>query len=141
MTATTDLRQMLIDHPTVGALVDGRIATGWIPQLFDLPYIWMARGAVDHAEVLDDAGDRPFREFVDLEAVADTEEEAEELAEAVREALADWNNNRATNGAVMGANTYTWLAATEQSDDYLARNAEAQDLVSIRSLQIEVTNP
>jgi len=139
-TTGTDLRAMLLDDADVAALVDSRISLTWVPALRIVPFLWLSRRSVEYLDVLGETEETPFREFWDVEAVAQTELEAVELADAVRTACRAWVNDRANNLGMMGDGTYGWLDTTDQAEDYVARNADPQDLLAISTLQIEVTN-
>lgn len=128
-----NFRTFLLTDATITSLVGTRVFQNSVPQAKDLPYIWFTRRRVAYLEVLGETGATPYQEFFDVECVDDDVDGAIDLAEAVR---AQVNGHSGT----MGTATYQWVNVQDQFEDYVPRNLDADEFLSIASLNVEVIN-
>lgn len=128
-----NLRTFLLADNTVSALVGTRVYQNVVPETAALPFVWFSRRGVEYLDVLGEE-ETPWKEFWDIECVDDDVDGAEDLTDAVRVALNDKHGT-------FGADTVQWLAVRNQVDGYQARNPDADETLSICSLDLEIIHP
>ena len=135
MTTGVNLRSYLLSSTAVEGLVATRVYQNNVPTGVVTPFVWFRRRGVEYLGVLGEAETVPYREFYDLEAVADTLNEADSLADVVRTRLHGSSGTLGSTDSV-----YQWIDVSDQSDDYTPRSMEADELLHIVSLDVEVIN-
>ncbi len=133
MSTGENLRTYTLTDAPVVALINSRMYQNTIPETAALPFVWFMRRSVEFLDVLGEEEATPWREFFDIECVAETVDGAIDLADAVRAAL------QATSGA-FGTGTIQWLSVRDHSDDYVVRNNAADDRLYVSSLDVEIVN-
>ena len=137
MAAGVDLRSYLVADTTgVYATVGTRIYQNSVPAEAALPFIWFRRRGVEYLDILGETETTPYREFFDFECVADNLDDADTLGDAVRTRL------HGATGTIpsSGSNAYQWVDVNDQIDDYTPRNMQADELLHVVSLDVEVIN-
>jgi len=132
MSTGENLIKHLIDDSNVAAVIADRAFQNVVPAEDALPYVWLMRRGTGDAGTLE-AEDVPYLEYFDVECVALGVDEAVDLAELVRTSL---NGQQGT----LGDGLVQWVEVRDQSDDYVPRNVDADERLSVASLDLEVTN-
>jgi hypothetical protein len=70
----------------------------------------------------------------DFEVVATTLDEADDIADLVRTRL------HGAHGTLNSTTTYQWVEVQDQREDYVPQNMQADELLHIVSLDVEVIN-
>jgi hypothetical protein len=136
MSASVDIRNYLTSDTTgVYYYVASRVYQNHVPSVGTLPFVWFRRRGVEYLNCLGETETKPWREFFDIECVSETMEEAEDVADAVRARL------HCARGALGSTTTiYNWVDVRDQSDDYVPRNMQADEVLHVVSLDVEVCN-
>lgn len=129
-----NLREFLLAGELVDARCGGRCYHQYVPRSKRVPFVWIMRRRVEFAEIMGEAPSRPWREYFDLEAVGNTPGQALDLADACRERLMG-------HSGIMGDDVVAYVDVFDHYDDYVSRNDDAGEYVSIAALNVEVTNP
>lgn len=117
---------------TVSRLCGGRIHKNKIKQGSIRPHVWFARESSEQEDTLDDAnGAAPFRHFYDVEIVADTNGEADRLAEAVRARCHLFTGT-------FGDSTVKRIFAEVQDEQYEPHNVGGDTGLHVPSLRVQV---
>lgn len=129
-----NLRSFLLADATVTGLIGTRLYHNQTPGFNPtLPFVWIRRRGIDDLDLIDGDEYPPFYEYFDLEAVSDDVGEALAVADACRDRLHG-------HKGVMGAGAVNGIRVQDQSDDYLTRNDDADERLTVAALDIEVTN-
>ena len=130
-TVSEDLRTFTMADSTVASLV-GDMHELHVPQVESKPYIYFARISSEDERSLDSAvGEEPFRNLFIVECWAETPEDADTAAGAVRDRL---NNYRGT----MGSRTVQGVFVSSQSDEYDPRGDGSDRGFYLSALSVEV---
>jgi len=134
---TADLIDSLVINSGVALLVDGRIYGGVVPVGVELPFLWIQRRGVKYTESMEGEDD-PWKEFFDVECVANNGITVNELSDAVRAWERDW-----TKGGTfqLGDRYYSAVTITDAAETYVPRNVDAAEHLFISSLDVEVCRP
>lgn len=114
-----DLLQHLTDNVEVRALVDLRVHAHHVPERSLYPFIWLSRSGRETDRDHDGQGGLTRHDY-DIEAVSDDQAEAEDVADAVHDALA---GHRGT----FGARDVQGVFVEDQDDDYVPRGTGGDD--------------
>jgi hypothetical protein len=133
MSTGANLRTYVLASTSVSNLVGTRVYQGIVPTTASLPFVWFRRRSVEYLNTLGETETVPWREMFDWECVADDPAEADGVADAVR------NRLHCAKGT-MGTTVYQWVDVQDQSDEYIPRNMQADEVLHIVSLDVEVTN-
>ena len=128
-----DLIDELRSEPGVRRLVAARIFAGKVPPGTDTPFIWLQRRSVEMDGSME-VNEEPLKELVALECVSDDPTEAVELSDAVRSAL---DGRR----GLLGWNAYAWVGVSDVREGYIPKNLDADEILHISSLDVEVIRP
>jgi hypothetical protein len=135
MTTGSNLRTYILNSTAIADLVGTQVYQNNVPVGVALPFVWFRRRGVEYLEILGEAETVPYREFYDVESVAESLNEADSIADAVRTRLHGASGTLGSTDAV-----YQWVGVQDQADDYVPRNMQADELLQIVSLDIEVIN-
>lgn len=117
---------------TVSRLCGGRIYKNKVRQDAPRPHVWFARESSEQEDCLDDTnGAAPFRYFYDMEAVADTNAEADRLQEAVRARVHLF-------AGTFGDSTVKRCFAEVQDEQYEPHNVGGDTGLHVPSLRVQV---
>ncbi len=129
-----DFRTFLLDDSSIVARVSARVYQNEVLQESGadvLDYIWYERASIEREDTLTMAvGERPFREFLNVEAVSTTIDDALDLADDLR-AL------HGTKGDFGGGSALA-VYVNEHQDDYIPRGDGGDEGRHVAALQIEV---
>jgi hypothetical protein len=128
-----DIIDELRADPTVRRLVVARIFAGKVPPGTLLPFIWMQRRGVEMSGTME-VDEEPLKEMLSLECVSDDPTEAVELSDAARAAL---DGRR----GMLGYNAYSWVGVSDMREGYIPKNLDADEILHISSLDVEVFRP
>lgn len=131
--AGEDLRTYIVADTTVGGIIGTACYQNTVPETVSLPFVWFVRRGVEFLEILGETETKPYREYYDIECVADGVDDAIDLCDAVRARL------QGTSGTI-GAGTYQWVDVTDQSETYVPRNIADDERLTIAALAVEVIN-
>ena len=133
-----NLRTVLVNDLAVNGIVGARVFQNHVPSVDErrnwpeAPYIWFSRSGTDDLECLDSPqGASPWREFFDIECCAPEVGVELSLADAVKAALHYLRGG-------FGDQQVCCVMATDHSDDYLVRNADADAGLNIAALQVRI---
>lgn len=130
-----NLRTLILADATVSASVGTRCYQNTVPVSATMPYIWFMRRGLGKLGIIGEV-EEPYNEYFDLECVSDSVDTAIDLADAVRSAIDGHSGEYEAGGDVAA-----WIDVLDQSDDYQIRNLSADEVLSVASLNVEVTNP
>lgn len=126
-----DLRTHLLTDASLVALVGQRVHQNRAPAQYLGPYVWFARRGVDWEDCLDDdAGEDPFRQFIDVECLAMDLDDTEAMADCIR-SLHGYHGS-------LGAGSLQGLWVLDQDDDYIPRGHGSDDARHVAALQLEI---
>ena len=133
-----NLRTFLLEDPAISAVVGDKVFQNKVPTLDersewpDAPYIWFMRSGTEPIPCLDQIpGTQPYREYFDLECCSPEVGQEIELAELIWQRLSYYR----------GQFGDTWMMAVivnDHSEQYLYRNNEADEGLSIAALTLEL---
>lgn len=133
------LRQYLIGTTAGSTAIKDEISSrcyqNSVPTAADMPFVWFRRRMVEFLDTLGEINTVPYREMFDFEVVADTLDEADDIADLVRIRL---HGARGTLNSTEAS--YQWVEVQDQREDYVPRNMQADELLHVVSLDVEVIN-
>jgi hypothetical protein len=134
---TADLIDAMAANTGVDLVVDGRVYGGIVPVGAALPFVWLQRRGVEYVGSMEGEDD-PWKEFFDVECVADNGITAIELSDAIRAWERAW-----TQGGTfkLGDRYYSAVTITDAAETYVPRNVDASENLFISSLDLEVCRP
>lgn len=135
MSTSVHLRNYLLSSTSVAAEIGTRIYQNHVPENGAMPFVWFRRRGVEYLNCLGEVETKPWREFYDFECVAETMGGAEDVADAVRNRLHCAKGSLGTTATI-----YNWIDVQDQREDYIPRNMQADEVLHVVSLDVEVTN-
>jgi hypothetical protein len=129
-----DFRTFILAQSSIAARIGARCYQNEVTQegadVSD--YVWFERASIEREPVLNPAtGQRPFREFLNVEAVSTSISSVMALADDIRK-LDGTQGAFGTGGQVLA------LFVNEHSDDYLPRQDMSDQGRHIAALQVEI---
>lgn len=118
----------------VKAAVASRVYQNSVPTIGTLPFVWFRRRGVEFLETCGEVNQIPYIERYDFEIVAETLDQADDTADIVRSRL------HGARGTLNSTTSYQWVEVQDQREDYVPRNIQADELLHIVSLDVEVIN-
>ena len=138
MSTGENLRLYLIGTTAGSTAIKDEVGSGCyqnsVPASATKPLIWFRRRSVEFLETLGEVNTIPYREMYDFEVVATTLDEADDIADLVRTRL------HGARGTLNSTTTYQWVEVQDQREDYVPQNMQADELLHIVSLDVEVIN-
>jgi len=139
MTSTGENLRLYLIGTTAGSTsikdeISSRCYQNSVPSSAAMPYVWFRRRSVEFLETLGEANATPYLENFDFEVVADTLDEADDIADLVRTRL------HGASGTLNSTTTYQWVEVRDQREDYVPQNMQADALMHIVSLDMQVIN-
>ena len=117
---------------TVGSSNAARVHVNKIPQEDGRPFIWLQRSGRNRERLLDGTPVGPIETTYDIECIHTTAGNADGLADDVTEWL-----EALRPGSTMGSDVIRGSEVSDQSDDYVPRNAR-DDGLHLSSLRFSV---
>lgn len=131
MTATSSFLKYLKADPVLVAAFGDEMYQNKIPENKPYPYLWFATAGKEKMDELGPAS-KILRQFVDVEVVSGSVEQASDLADVVDGQLS------AVPAGAFGDGHIAGVDVSDQSDDYVPRNAAADAGASVAALTVEL---
>lgn len=133
MSIGSDLRTFLLTGSAITSIVGSNVYHGRVPQRDgNIPYVWInRRGIHDVRQNTGTRGQAPLGYYYDVDAVSEDIAEAEDLADAIRAHCQYY-------AGTMGSRSVNQLYVSDQSEDYVSVNADADAGVFVQSLLLEI---
>jgi hypothetical protein len=131
-TIAENLRTWLLSDNSLKALVgnDG-VHQGILPEKPHDPVVWFGRARTQTEDTLDQAaGERPFREAFDVEAIGLDIDQVEDVAEILR-------TKHLYRGS-LGSGMVQGVFVSDHADDYIPRGILADDGSHVAAMQFEL---
>ena len=127
-----DLRTFLLADSDISSAVGaGRVYQNEAVENYVGTFIWYARTDTEPLQTLDEsAGTRPWTEWVDLECISESIDEAIDLGALIR-------TKHATRGT-FGAGTVSGLFINSQSDSYVPRGDASDDGLNVCAFAVQL---
>ena len=128
----TRLRAHLLGNAAITAIIGTSCHQGHVPQAVTVPYVWFGRANTDPLRTLDSAaGQAPFVESFDVEAISDDLDEAQTLASALKARL-ECHRGTFDDSTVKG------IFVEDHNDEYIPRGIASDEVFHVAAMRCEI---